>query len=426
MKGRPGVRPGSGDFSAGLWHMRHGTTPRGPAFASTRAKVRCYHASNRPAARMDEPAFSHALDAVYAAATSFDRWPAALAHFERTFDCSYVGLIQRNLRTMEGRAVALGIDAAGQRDYFNYWSKHDIFMQKTSVFRPGAVETDRDLLPRAELLRSDYYNGFHKPRDMHAYLRITLSQERGFRKIISLARPVALGDFAAADIEHCRRLVPHLQRAARVAQHIDEARLMFDAFSDVLERSDRGVLILEASGKVVFANAAARTMAATADGFRLRRDRIEVLDRKADAALLRLVAGAAGQFAGTDAARGGTLRLPRESGRPDYAVAVGPLGHDSAWSNVGPNTFVLITDPDANPARAATLIAQLFGLSAAETRVAERLMMGESPEQAATSLGIKTSTARWHLAALYRKTGTNRQAQLTRLLLSVPAIRISS
>ena len=375
--------------------------------------------------RMNELAFSHTLDAVYDAATSFDRWPVALGHLERALDCSYVGLIHRNLRTMEGRAVALGIDAAGQREYFDHWSKHDIIIQKTSAYRPGAVETDRDILPRAELLRSDYYNGFLKPHDMHAYLRITLSQENGFRKIISLSRPVSLGDFETSDVEYCRRLVPHLQRAARVAQHIDEARMMFDAFSDVLERSDRGVLILDPSGKVVFANAAARAMAGTADGFRLRRDRLEVLDRKADAALQRLAAGATGQLAGASAARGGTLRLPRESGKPDYAVAVAPLGNDSAWSNAGPTTFVLITDPDASPARAATLIAQLFGLSAAETRVAERLMMGESPEQAATSLGIKTSTARWHLGSLYRKTGTNRQAQLTRLLLSVPAIRTS-
>ena len=375
---------------------------------------------------MDEPAFSQALDAVYDAATSFDRWPVALGHFARAFDCSYVGLIHRNLRTMEGRAVALGIDLAGQREYFNHWSQHDIIMQKTTAYRAGAVETDYDILPRAELLRSDYYHGFLKPHDMHAYLRITLSQENGFRKIISLSRPVSLGDFAATDIDHCRRLVPHLQRAARVAQHVDEARLMFDAFSDVLERSDKGVLILDPSGRVLFANAAARAMAETADGFRLRRDRIEVPSRRADASLQRLVAGATGQFAGTDAPRGGMLRLPRESGKPDYAIAVASLGNESAWSSAGPAAFVLITDPEASPARAAMLIAQLFGLSAAETRVAERLMMGESPEQAAASLGIKTSTARWHLAALYRKTGTNRQAQLTRLLLSVPAIRTSS
>ena len=68
------------------------------------------------------------------------------------------------------------------------------------------------------------------------------------------------------------------------------------------------------------------------------------------------------------------------------------------------------------------MIRQLFGLSPAETRVAQRLMMGDSPEQAAAFLEVKIATARWHLAALYRKTGTSRQAQLVRLLMSAPMI----
>ena len=85
-------------------------------------------------------------------------------------------------------------------------------------------------------------------------------------------------------------------------------------------------------------------------------------------------------------------------------------------------TFSTITDPEMAAGRSQGVIRELFGLSAAEARVAERLMLGESPEQVAASLDVKTSTARWHLAALYRKTGTSRQAQLVRLLMSVPRI----
>ena len=59
---------------------------------------------------------------------------------------------------------------------------------------------------------------------------------------------------------------------------------------------------------------------------------------------------------------------------------------------------------------------------ATEASLAQRLMMGESPEQAAQSLSIKISTARWHLSSIYRKTGTRRQADLVRILLSLPKI----
>ncbi|MBN8645392.1 MAG: hypothetical protein J0L61_09170, partial [Planctomycetes bacterium] len=76
----------------------------------------------------------------------------------------------------------------------------------TPASRAGAVETDRQILPRADLLHSDYYNGFMKPRDMHAVMRITLAVEPGFRRIFSMTRSVSRGDYEAGDIERCRQL----------------------------------------------------------------------------------------------------------------------------------------------------------------------------------------------------------------------------
>jgi hypothetical protein len=198
---------------------------------------------------MDRPAFSRAIDAIYEAATSFDRWLAALERVGEVFGASYVGLIDRNLNTMEGRATAVGIDLASQREYFDLWSTHDVLRQWTPAYRAGAVQTDRDILPRTELLRSDYYNGFMKPRDMHAVLRLTLAVEPGFRKIISMTRPISLGDYEAGDVARIQLLMPHLLRAARVARQLEESKLMLTSFSDVLERSATGVLLLDRAAR---------------------------------------------------------------------------------------------------------------------------------------------------------------------------------
>ncbi len=163
-------------------------------------------------------------------------------------------------------------------------------------------------------------------------------------------------------------------------------------------------------------------MAQAADSFLLRRERIAALNTRDNTALQRLIAGATGQIGRADAARSGVMRLSRKSGKREFAIVAAPLASETSLTEMGPVAFILVTDPDANSTRPEGMIRQLFGLSAAETRVAERLMMGESPEQAAAILDIKTSTARWHLASLYRKTGTSRQAQLLRLLLSLPMI----
>jgi DNA-binding CsgD family transcriptional regulator len=371
---------------------------------------------------MDQPAFSRAIDAIYEAATSFDRWPAALERVGEVFGASYVGLIDRNLNTMEGRATAVGIDLASQREYFDLWSTHDVLRQWTPAYRAGAVQTDRDILPRTELLRSDYYNGFMKPRDMHAVLRLTLAVEPGFRKIISMTRPISLGDYEAGDVARIQLLMPHLLRAARVARQLEESKLMLTSFSDVLERSATGVLLLDRDGRVVFANRAASAMARTPDGFVLHEGRIKVVNEDRDASLQRLIAGATGRLDRANAPRGGAMRIPRKSGKPDYTVVAAPLASESSLLESGPVAFLLIADAESASARPRSMLSELFGLSAAEVRLAERLMLGESPEEAAVSLNVKVSTARWHLASLYRKTGTRRQAQLARLLMSLPGI----
>ena len=141
-----------------------------------------------------------------------------------------------------------------------------------------------------------------------------------------------------------------------------------------------------------------------------------------DASLQRLIAGATGRLDRADAPRGGAMRIPRKSGKPDYTVVAAPLASESSLLESGPVAFLLITDAKSASARPRSMLSELFGLSAAEVRLAERLMLGESPEEAAASLNVKVSTARWHLASLYRKTGTRRQAQLVRLLMSLPSI----
>ncbi|MGE0422223.1 MAG: helix-turn-helix transcriptional regulator [Reyranellaceae bacterium] len=371
---------------------------------------------------MDEASFSRVLDSVYDAATSTDGWRLALDQIGQAFGCSYVGMIDRNLRTMEGRATAIGIDEAGQREYFEVWSKHDLLRLWTRTYRPGAVETDQDILPRSILLGSDYYNGFLKPRDMHAVMRVTLATEHGIRKFISMTRPVAGGDFVTADIEQGRRLMPHLHRAARISQSVESANLALTAFSEVLEQSARGVLLLEGSRRIIFANRTARAMAQAADSFVLRHDRIEALSGGDNTLLQSLIAGASSPPGRVEAARGGVMRLAAKSGRPGLSLAIAPLACGTAWSRPAPVAFILITDPNTQPPDLDAVLRQLFGLTGAETRVAERLLMGDSPERAAESLQVRITTVRWHLASLYRKTGASRQAELVRLLQALPTV----
>ncbi|OWJ57075.1 hypothetical protein BWR60_34395 [Inquilinus limosus] len=84
---------------------------------------------------------------------------------------------------------------------------------------------------------------------------------------------------------------------------------------------------------------------------------------------------------------------------------------------------IFIVDPGQNPTPAPALLQELFGLTAAEAGLAVEIGRGDGIQAAADRLAISGNTARTHLARIFEKTGTGRQAELVRLLAqcSLPA-----
>jgi DNA-binding CsgD family transcriptional regulator len=92
-------------------------------------------------------------------------------------------------------------------------------------------------------------------------------------------------------------------------------------------------------------------------------------------------------------------RAVRSSG--DYATLFAPVAA----------TVVTIESP-ARPADAADRLRVVYGLTAAEVRLAAALADGGGMRAAAERAGVAYGTARVTLNSLFGKTGTRRQAQL--------------
>jgi DNA-binding CsgD family transcriptional regulator len=362
------------------------------------------------------------LDRAYAAATQPEVWPEALGHLGQAFDCSCVSLVRKDLKTTDASAHQWGVDLTTEREYLSYWLPRNEFHRRTRVWRPGHIETDRSILPKRELLASDYYNGFLKPYDMHAIMRVTLDANERSLHLLSLGRPRGAGEFEESDIATLGPLVGHFQRAGGIARHVGELGDALRGFSDLLEHGTTGILLVSETGRVVFANGAARAMLAADCLLELRASRLSARQPKDDAVLQRLIAGATGQLSGLADARGGAMRLRRRGAdRHDLTVVLGPLD-TQRFSENAPAAFVLLTDPIHGSSRPAWMLHSLYGLTSAEVLVAEQLMKGYSPKEVATMLSIAVPTVRWHLRSLFQKTDTRRQSDLMRLLLSLPSI----
>jgi DNA-binding CsgD family transcriptional regulator len=170
-----------------------------------------------------------------------------------------------------------------------------------------------------------------------------------------------------------------------------------------------GVMVLDGQMRVLAANQVAQHIVARNDALHLQSGQLAAI-RNADDVRLKEVCRAARTSDG-DTWHG--LALPRRIGERNYLVSI-------ARAELGAGTesplHVVIVDPEACLSLSVRQLQTFFGLTPAQGALARLLGDGCRLEEAASTLGIKESTARTHLTEIFRKTNTDRIQQLVRML----------
>ncbi|HEY8564681.1 MAG TPA: helix-turn-helix transcriptional regulator [Beijerinckiaceae bacterium] len=228
-------------------------------------------------------------------------------------------------------------------------------------------------------------------------------------------------------ISYCSNLQPRLSpfavsdRPSRPLARVagpgsgEAAPGLFTALTEALDWLEQGVVLVDAAGNVAFANAAARELLARGSGLAIAGGTLQARSPSDAAALRRLIAGCA---SGSSGGRSTEPTQPCRIGDPPLLILPVPSTR-SAGSDGGAGIGILfIVDPGRAGLPGADDLQQFFGLTAAEAAVAAEILSGDGLRATSRRLGILPSTARSHLDRIFRKTGTRRQAELVRLLLS--------
>lgn len=177
-----------------------------------------------------------------------------------------------------------------------------------------------------------------------------------------------------------------------------------------LDQLGAGVIVTDNSSLVVEMNRAAQAMVEREDGLVVRDGRFEArrVFETAKAAKLITDATAAG---GSCAA--GRLLIGRCDGLPAYTVTITPLRANLAVSDRRFAMIVIVDPAQCSPSE--TDLAEFFGLSPAEARVAAGLMTGKSLSDIAAASSVQITTVRTQLRSILRKVGAKRQVDLVRI-----------
>lgn len=184
---------------------------------------------------------------------------------------------------------------------------------------------------------------------------------------------------------------------------LNEARAALDA---------KGVatLILDAQGRLVFANSAGTRLLEHGNPVELRHGLLST-KRASDTLRLRV---AMEHALAQDGDALSILKLAKVDGCHSMILMVRRLNSASTRNRV----MISILDPNIDVCGSMRPICELYGLTKVEAHLATLLCIGRTLAAAAAELGIKEATARSYLKLIFAKTDTHRQTDLTRLMLA--------
>lgn len=361
------------------------------------------------------------IAALYDAALDQSLWPVALANLTQLTgsQASTFWVLDAGSASLHPTFVSINFDKRAVDDYLGGMASLDPTVRYL-LSHPKAAIVHDDMLGPGEDEDTRRYMNWHE-RNVETRYRLVAQSDLGskLQAGVALHRARRAGRYDSADIARFEVVNQHLRRALTIGVKLDSLATQQRLTADLLDRNVSAIILLDAHRRVVFMNRSAEGLKADADGIRVSSNGIRLAVRQEDERLQtlvdRLIASRQSQRS-----LGEVMQASRPSGRHPYgiwltAIAQSPL----ALTAFRPAVCVLISDPE-RPIRAPPVphVQALFRVTQAEARLAVRLAAGESLRAAADELGITYGTARSRLTQLFRKTGTQSQSQLIRLLLT--------
>lgn len=281
-----------------------------------------------------------------------------------------------------------------------------------------------DIIPPADFRATRVYRELLWPIGMEYSLMIQYSDVPEVFAAVSFLRGAGDGPFSADDLHTLHALLPRLregltpdERLAGPQEPGGETRgFGTRSLQFPLDHLPIGIVIASETGRIEHVNAEAERIFELNDGIRAQNDEIQIALTDTRKKMRTAMARAAHN--GEDVA----LPLRRLSGQLPFLCLIQPLPPERRTDTLAAAQHLMlhVCDPDRAFSLPLRTLQDMFGLTLTEARVLERLIAGLNAKQIAILHRVEESTVRSQLKSLYMKTGTSRQAELLRRVLTSP------
>jgi DNA-binding CsgD family transcriptional regulator len=385
--------------------------------------------------------FSNLIGLIYEGATDPSRWTQdilpAIAQYFQVPDC----LLFTPLHTPKdgGYSFFYGRPQEFQDRYTSKYQNEDLLVkaaQEKNLIIEGNVILGDELVPRKQWLESKLYTECYSSHPNMAQVMTSivfgLGNTHSMLSAFTMCRGLHHPDFGEADRTRLQLILPHISRSLGVMQRLRSAELTLATSLAALDRLPSGILLLDASGTVAFANRSAQHMLEEGDGLRLRKlshaTRLGdlVAERVSDSraisdAISATVSGdpyAAAHFSQS-------VTVPRTSGAASYTLQFSALGdhNEFAGGSSAYAAIVFIADGAKEIHVDPAALQRAYGLTLAEARVAIAMLEHVSAKEVADVLEVSPHTVRTQIKKVYAKLGVDTRTRFVKLMLGLASQR---
>lgn len=360
------------------------------------------------------------IELIYGAALDPTLWTAVMERVADRIGGEGASLSRLNMTDGSGDALLARSDPATLQAYAEHFERRNVLtvVEDPVNYRAGrtsGVATDEAALPREAFESSEFYNDFLRPQDIDSALWVRLDLSEREVTTITVGRSARRGRFEAGHLEAALALRPHLVRAYKLGRNLAGRLGLENDLLQAVETSPHAVVILDLSGAVIHANGRARELLGAGRGLGLVGGRLFAAHAEVNPALQKLIAAGIR----SDGIRsGGAMGIPSPNGRMPLALRTSPIpGTGMPIFGAPGGLLVTVTDLDRQLRSPADELRLLFGLTAAEARLADAIFDGLSLPEAADRFGLSLHTVRFQIARVFEKAGVARQTDLVKLMM---------
>jgi DNA-binding CsgD family transcriptional regulator len=363
-------------------------------------------------------AVSSLIGNIYDAALDPGLWQTVVEGIAGYVPGAFVNLFSQDATRKTAEAFyTYGIDQKYLDLYFQKYIHLNPMFPATLFFETGRILIEADIIPKSEFNETRFFKEWVRPQGlidtMAAILEKTATSVAG----IAVGRGEREGPVDDEALRRMSLIVPHVRRAIAIGKVIDLHKVEAAALADTLDGIAAAMILVGINGRIVHANVSGHALLAEGKILRGTGGTLSAIDPQVNQTLHDIFSAASrGDI--TMGVKGIAVPLSEHDGE-HWLAHILPLtsgARRKAGTEYSAIAAVFVRKAALDLPHPLEALAGAYKLTATEMRVLLAVVQVGGVPDIAPVLGIAETTVKTHLARLFAKTGTQRQADLVKLV----------